>query len=76
MWELLGSEVLVLLAALGQLYTILNVFADGFMRLALSMLNAQIGLLNNVYAGVMGYVVAAAGSLFAQLTKYLTCLLS
>lgn len=75
-WELLGPEVLVLLATLGQLFTILNVIADGFMKLALGLLNTQVAVLNNVYAGVMSYAVDAAGLLFAQLTKFLICLTS
>ncbi|KAK7181257.1 hypothetical protein DPSP01_003344 [Paraphaeosphaeria sporulosa] len=75
-WELLGSQVLVLLVTFGQLFCILNVWIDGFLKLALGLLNAQIGILTSVFAGVLSYVVDVAGGLFTQVTKLLTCLLS
>ncbi|KAF9741639.1 hypothetical protein PMIN06_010559 [Paraphaeosphaeria minitans] len=75
-WELLGSQVLVLLATLGQLLCILNVWIDGFLKLALGLMNAQIGILTSVFSGVLAYVIDVSGGLFAQVTKLLTCLLS
>jgi hypothetical protein len=75
-WDLLGSQVFVLLTTLAQLFSVLNVSIDGFLKMAVSQLNSQIGVLTGIFSGLMTYAVDILGGLFAQLTKLLLCLLS
>ncbi|KAF2449735.1 hypothetical protein P171DRAFT_517390 [Karstenula rhodostoma CBS 690.94] len=75
-WELLGSQVFVLLASYGQLFCVLNVWVDGFLKQQLGLLNAQIALLTSVFSGLLTNVVDIMGGFFTQATKLLVCLLS